>query len=202
MTQNSHPPLAKTTAKDVQHSDFQSIFRKDNSTISNVKDDSFNRNKRSCGKPDLNSGACARIHTQHWRIVACLYTNSSLILITLFYIFLVCYLLFIYSYSLTNHVIAKSLLQQGGHISGMMAALSDLQTEINMNVALQQTKNNPFEILSSYAERFNEIANNAYSAHVITAAMYNGLSINDVVQRELELSAFWPPRCYTILESR
>lgn len=193
MTQNSHPPLAKTTAKDVQHSDSQSIFRKDNSTISNVKDDSFNRNKRSCGKPDLNSGACARIHTQHWRIVACLYTNSSLILITLFYIFLVCYLLFIYSYSLTNHVIAKSLLQQGGHISGMMAALSDLQTEINMNVALQQTKNNPFEILSSYAERFNEIANNAYSAHVITAAMYNGLSINDVVQRELELSAFWPP---------
>lgn len=154
----------------------------------------YSSNQSQTAPRKLNStGIFSHTYSRHRRMLTFLHTHYPIALLILFYITLVGYLLSIYSYFLTSHVIVKNFLRQSGHISGMMAAFSDLRTEIDMNVALQQTKNNPFEILSGYVERFNEIANNAYYAHVITTAMYNGLSVDDVLQKELDLSNYWPP---------
>lgn len=144
-------------------------------------------------KTDTSSEIFSTLPLKHRKNLAWFRENCPLFLITILYIVLVYYILSIYSCVLTSYIIAKNFIMQSGYISGMMAAFSDLRTELTMNIALQQTKNNPFEILSNYIERFTEIMNSGYSAHTITSAMYNGLSINDVITREPSLYNAWPP---------
>lgn len=191
VTQDHYPLFSPK--KDTRNTDTNVIFHEPQSPQSSSIDDASHEDKGHSEKTDSSSGIFSHIHMKNRRILTCFRENCPLFLIIVFYIVLITYLLLIYSYVLTNHLIAKYFLMKFGHISGMMAAFSDLRSEISMDITLQQTKNNPFEILSDYVERFNEIANNAYSAHTITSAMYNGLSVDDVNSRELKLSNSWPP---------